>query len=334
MNISPKQENGIIKLILRDTHQILSNTRNFSFEYASEVKLQKLLFLIAEKLDIPLTRSWYLHGGFIHNRFIKFKCLESLPLTISITGDSDLKKAEQVLSDIRSEYLNLLQELVPKIFFMRLDNLLDEVYNDAPKEYKTMYYTNLAIEREFKLVKNFEQDGKQVWQDSLFSHIPQKDKPEFNDYNRFAGNVSRLILEISNLTDFSCLYDRINKFAEMLDDCLIKMGFLGKKSLPHLKALKNVYERAIWNSIALKISINTVTGVNAESVKEKQEYRFNSSETKGERQLANLKSILVRDNMLPSLDERKRFFNVMYGEDKEFLGAVSNVWKSYKENSI
>jgi len=323
MNISPKQENGIIKLILRDTHQILTSIRNFSFEYASEVKLQKLIFLIAEKLDIPLTRSWYRYGGFVHNRFIKFQNLESLPSTISVTGDSDLKKAEQVLSDIRSDYINLLQELVPKIFFMRLDNLLEEVYKDAPEEYKPMYSTNLAIEREFDIVK-----------DSLFTHISQKSKPEFNDYNRFASNMSRLILEISNLTDFSCLYDFTNKYAEMLDDCLIKMCFLGKKSVSHLRSLKDVYEGAIWNSIALKISINTVTGVNAESVKGEQEYRFHTSGKKVKYQLVALKELLTKDNMMPSLDERKQFFKAIYGEDKEFLGAVSNVWKSYKETSF
>jgi len=49
--------------------------------------------------------------------------------------------------------------------------------------------------------------------------------------------------------------------------------------------------------------------------------------------LVALEASLTKDNMLPSLDERKQFFNAVYGEDKEFLGAVSNVWKSYKEAS-
>ena len=68
MNVSPQDENKIIWMILRDTYNILARTRNFDFSYASKVKLQKVVFLIAEKLDIPLTRSWYRYGGYVHNR--------------------------------------------------------------------------------------------------------------------------------------------------------------------------------------------------------------------------------------------------------------------------
>lgn len=111
------------------------------------------------------------------------------------------------------------------------------------------------------------------------------------------------------------------------------MAFLGKKSLHHLNELKKTYEHAIWNTIALKISINTLTGVNAKGVKADQEYKFYTSDAKVNRRLVALEASLTKDNMLPSLDERKQFFNAVYGEDKEFLGAVSNVWKSYKEAS-
>ncbi len=331
MNISPEQENGIIKLILRDTHEILTDNTHFSFGFASEVKLQKLVFIIADKLDIPLTRSWYRHGGFVHNDIIKFRNLQHFPQIISKTGDRELKKAEQVLSEIRSDYVSLLQELVPRIFFMRLEEVLEEVYADAPEEYKPMYYTNLAIEKEFDIVKNFDSGEIQIWQDSIDRYISNKDyKTMFSVYTRFSRKISSLILEISNLSDFSCLYGCTNNFAEMLDDYLIKLGFTGNNSLDHLKALKNIYENTVWNSIALKISVNTVKGVNAELVKAQQEVRFYDFGTNVEQKQDRLKNKLMRDNMMPSLEERKQFFNIMYRDDKEFFGAVSNVWKSYK----
>jgi len=333
MNIDPQDESAIIRTILRDTYKILTENSSFNFSYASEVKLQKLFFIIAEELDIPLTRSWYRYGGYVHNDVISCERLCRIPFELSLGRNSDVERAERLLRDIRSDYINLLHELVPKIFYIPLDEFLKDFYERAPKDYKPLYYSNMAIENDFKLVKNFNPESSKFWQNSIISYMSKDSKTDFSTYKRFANHISSLILEVSNSPDLSCLYEYTNKYAEMLDDCLIKMAFLGKKSLHHLNELKKTYEHAIWNTIALKISINTLTGVNAKGVKADQEYKFYTSDAKVNRRLVALEASLTKDNMLPSLDERKQFFNAVYGEDKEFLGAVSNVWKSYKEAS-
>src|SRR4030042_1475124 len=199
MNVSPQDENKIIWMILRDTYNILARTRNFDFSYASKVKLQKVVFLIAEKLDIPLTRSWYRYGGYVHNRAVDFTQLSRLPFVLSSYKINEIRKIEHAFADIHQEYYELLRELVPRVFFMKLEELLGEIYEGAPKEYKPLYFTNLAIENNFELVKNYEKNDSEGCQSTLFYHLSEKSEPDFSQYTRFANCFSKLALSIADL---------------------------------------------------------------------------------------------------------------------------------------
>jgi hypothetical protein len=330
MKLSPRDENTIIWMILRDVYNILASNKKFDFHYASKVKLQKVVFLIAETLDIPLTRSWYRHGGYVHNRTIDFTQLYRLPSILSTHRINEIEKVEQALSDIHVEYYELLHTLVPRVFFMNLEELLEEVYSEAPKKYRPLYFTNLTIEHNFELVKNFKKSDLGVCQSTLTYHIKERNEPDFSLYKKFANDFSELALNIADVRDFSQFYDCLDVYTNLLEDCLVKMSFLDKISLEHFFALKTGYERAIWNPLSLKISINTVKGLNAEAVKLSQQQKFSNVDTQIYSQLSYLKRLLSKDKMLPTLEERTKFFKSVYGNDTEFLGAISDVWKSYK----
>jgi hypothetical protein len=306
MHLSPQDENGIVLMILRDTYDILSRTPNFSFNYNAKVKLQKVVFLVADSLEIPLTRSWYRYGPYIHNENVDF---EALPETLNETTMKEIRNAEKVFSDRQQEYTEVLSSLVPRIFFLELHSLLTEIYTTyAPKQYKTVYLANLAIEENFRLAKS------------------QTDI----EIDNFTQHFSTFASSVVGFDDMSFVYDHADEYATILDNFLIKMDRMGEVSLPHLRMLKSSYESILWNPISLKISINTLIGLNAEEERLKQWSKLNKASSQMKNRLASLDASLSRDNVLASVDEKTEFYKAKYGDDKQFLDAVTNVWKSYK----
>ncbi len=316
MQITPQDENGIVVMILRDTYNILTNTPNFSFDYSADVKLQKTIFLIAERLGIPLTRSWYRHGPYVFNKNIDFETLRYLPAIMNEGTNSEIAKAEHMFSEIHAEYEELLNSIVPRLFFMKWDELLTYIYgNFAPELYKPAYFANLHIETNFKAARS----EAKYNEESALVHTKE-----------FTKNLSVLASNVTCFEDMSFLYDYVDEFATILDNCLIRMNAIGRSPLAQLTMLIDTYESAIWNPIALKISINTLDGVNAENERISQCSRIAKTEPTIKPQLTFLNNILSKNNMLASIDEKTEFFKEKYGNDDEFVGAVGNVWKSYK----
>lgn len=312
MSLSPQEENGIVLMILRDTHNILSHTPNFSFDYNANVKLQKVVFLLADALNIPLTRSWYHFGPFVYNKNVKFEKLSYFPAILNEETRTEISEAEKIISERRENYYKQLNLLVPRLFFMKLDDLLAEVYGKyAPAPYKPVYFSNLNLNKDFKLAKSRVSCDEEV-------------------ISRFTNNLSILTANLASFEDMSFMYDYADEFATTLESCLIKMSSSGKVSIGHLGMLKATYEAAIWNPVSLKISINTLTGSNTEPVKLEQYDKLVKNEPYIKHRLAFLENILSKNAMLASINDKSEFFKSRYGDDKKFVDAVVNVWKSYK----
>lgn len=312
MDVNPQEENGIVLMILRDTYNILKGTPNFRFCYNAKVKLQKVVFFVADQLNIPLTRSWYRYGPFIYNENVDF---ESLPETLNDSNAHEIENAENLFSNFQREYSEVLDSLVPRIFYLTLNDLLTEIYTKyAPEQYRTIYLSNLAIENNFKIAKSQARCAETT------SLAPDD----------FSQHFSAFASSVIGLEDMSFVYDYADEYATILESCLIRMNRIGRASLPCLHLLASSYESILWNPITLKISINTLTGSSSEEVRLKQWVKLTTVSQQIGNRLAFLRASLKRDKMLASIDEKSEFFKTKYGDDKEFLDAVTNVWKSYE----
>lgn len=316
MEVNPQDENGIVLMILRDTYKILSSESNFNFNIKGQVKLQKIFFLLADGLKIPLTRSWYQHGPFIHNRNINFQRLRLIDSTLSEKDKAEIARAEKLFRDVDSRYHKLLKSIVPRLFYMQLDELLAQIYNQyAPERYKPSYLSNLAI-------------------DSRFSYIEHRLNEDEGGYSIQIQSFTKYFLElasyIAGFDDVEPLYEYTDQFISTLESCFLKMNKIGATSIAHLNLLKNAYEGIIWTPLTLKISENTMEGPNADELRVSQKVRFLSEAMQLRNRINYLNEILRKDDMLASVAERTAFFQQTYGNDKEFLNATGNVWKSYK----
>jgi len=327
LKIEPQDEAAIIKMILRDILRILHTSSQQDFSQ-NRVKLQKIIFIVAEELDIPLTRSWYLYGGYVHNADTTIPINE---MTFSSEPTCDqIKNAEKLFAPVQSKYSRIMDETVRKIFYTKLNTFLEEFYRTrAPEKYKPLYYNNLAIERNFELVKKFEPKTKGIIQQTLLKFSLETN--EFSHYRHFAKNLSRLVLEIADSSDFSCFYDYTNRYIDLLEDYLVKVDLERAWFLNCLKLLKDMYEKAVWKPIALKISLKTLTGVCADKVRKKQEAILSNADSWISNCLDSLYETLAKNGLLLTPHERSQFFRTVYGKEEDFLGTISNVWKSYKK---
>ena len=315
MEATPQDENGIILMMMRDTYGILASQNNFNFNMKGQVKLEKIFFLLADSLKIPLTRSWYQFGPFIHNKNVNFQRLKLFNNYLSEKDKTDISHAEMLFREIDSKYHKLLKNLVQELIYKPLPDLLADIYNQyAPERYKPSYLTNLSIESRFlyteKCLKEDKRNSIQI--------------PTFTKY------FLTLQSYIANFDDVEPIYDYYDQFIGTLESCFLKMNNSGAVSIAYLNLLKDSYEKIVWMPLALKISENTMEGLNADEFKESQRLRFLDETTRLKNRIRDLNETVRSNNMLASVAERTAYFQQTYKNDKEFVNATGNVWKSYK----
>ena len=332
INITPQDEDGIIKMILRDARQaILRRKPGIDFKRVSfQVKLQKIVFIIAEELGIPLTRSWYLYGGYVHNPLVDIETLvdleDSPQATFDLLGNAiepsrdqkDIEYAESLLGDKQSSYKNKIRKIAPEIFFKKYDEFLLDFYSKmAPEAYKQLYLNNAHLNQTYK---RFEGLALKAERPALDAFCPQLPAP-FSDYYRtFTSDLSKLSVEVAK-GEPSEFYDLTLRYIELLEGYLIKAGF-ERKVLSRFKLLEDVYKKDLWKTVALSISTKTVKGVRSEEVRASQRRKLEENLTSLPSSLNQLEAILTEEGLLPTRNELIRFYEKNYGDRKELTEAL------------
>ena len=142
----PKSNKKIKNLYLE--YVIYKLLSEFDLNYMSKTRFYKILYLIYKLLkrrgiDIQLPYFWYLHGVVVSER--------ALPVTINYHNSDGIKHTprpipkpekdiDQKTEEIISETIKLAKELYEQ---KNTEELIDEVYKDAPLEFQRVF-------REFK----------------------------------------------------------------------------------------------------------------------------------------------------------------------------------------
>lgn len=328
MNIRPQDENGIVALILRDINTRLRETPNFDFNLAATTKTTKVIFTIAEKLDIPITRSWYRHGGYIHNQLIKNNPITGNEQIKGVT-QAEIEEAEKYLAPYQKTYDDLLSAIVPKYFFMSLPTLLTIIYQSAPEPYRTMYSTNLDLFKAFRNVTNPSETAQNVFQQVITNYGIEQGR-DFGYYRAFSPILSKMAIEMTEVGNFSRIQPNLSSFSDLFEDYLVKASYEGAIRPVVFHTFQKTYEEAVWFPSAHIISLNTATGTMQKQVKSQQLTWLTDELPKIQNNIQFLRSMVIQSNLKLTLEERRNFFNTIYGKDTEVIGAIADVWKAYK----
>ena len=122
---TPGEEDLVATLLLYAVSEYLHKTK-MDIKYLNDIKLQKTIYKTSDDLNIPLTRSWYKRGCYVHNANIRIETLKHI-----IRSDIDLEELIQFKKEHRKEYESILKTITKNINnfkYISTKRLLDKLY--------------------------------------------------------------------------------------------------------------------------------------------------------------------------------------------------------------
>ena len=333
MPISPKDEDIIIQWlfgeIIYNKNQGQSISRSSQMRWATNTRFQKILFNIAEEQNIPITRSWYMWGGYVHTSLLDQDRFRSHTLRFS----RDPRSVERLRTQIRDLDLDLeeiVNELVKQTeYFTSMDSktILPIYYAEkTPSDYKLLYLSKQTLNDIFYMISN----NRKYDIDHFYSFENSYHKNIYDFYESSLKIIDRE--DINEIKD--SFYSIVNTALDKLEVYIIKNLEIDSKILSYFVEVYNCYKEHIWKPFASKVSQNTLTGFRAtEESKLMAEREFYSIEI-GKENIRNLGFKLERENIEPTYQEYKLLSNQtkIDVKVKQALGDLFSIYQQCDED--
>ncbi|MBN1677436.1 MAG: hypothetical protein JW880_02750 [Candidatus Thermoplasmatota archaeon] len=222
-------------------------------------RISKTTFFVAKELDLPITRSWFKFGAHVwadnatETRLCQFMGLTEPDPSINMTIDYAKSEGKSVFRQI--------QEVIDKHEFILTSStskILDWLYfNEAPKEYRGIYRSHK------KVMDRIDKILDSIWQvDASCQYANAAEEiTHFHEemlYFQDRQDMVDLVIDSTSLLESLLIhyesnldnYDPLKKLAKFLDS--FYRGF---------------YLADVWKFPASAITLETVVGENADSVR-------------------------------------------------------------------
>jgi len=248
--IPSQQENQIIKWLLAESVSYINEAHPYFKNRLFVTHIHKLLFKLSEKYDLPLTRSWYRYGGFIHSEilmreeFSKFKEEPIFQKKLKYLR-TELVKEGFPVEDILSGLYNEVDDFTTK----ELKEYIKEFYETAPKRYRAIYLTKFHLFYKLDAFTSILLAHRTIYFDDiyrLFSNFHKKAFILFDD-----ENIEDIII---NYTDvFESVLNKV--------ECILEsQRSLLRDQIKLIKSFAAIFDNYCWTPYACSISYETVTG--------------------------------------------------------------------------
>jgi len=274
--ITPKAEETIVKWLFGEIVSYHNNGKQKIYpgqrKWASRTRIQKIIFTTLEALDIPITRSWYLWGGYVHSKVLN-ESFDYYNARFANEPDSVIKLRKKVneLAISVGETQEILRKQADYVLATNSRSFLPKYYKEeAPEEYTDVYVSKQYLSDHYDYIKT---DISTL----TFDHY--KEKLDHYTYYNYMFNDSAL--EVLYQED---LYDNLMRFNDLVGTIqdkilyeLSKDNLSIQRKLSIYRSISKCYKKYIWMPFACKISQNTVTGIRSkEEYKEMVEREVNS----------------------------------------------------------
>lgn len=330
MPISPNDEHLIIRWlfgeIIYHQHQGQPVTHRRSLGWALNTRFQKILFHVAQEQNLPITRSWYMYGGYVHT-----------PMLDQTRFNSNVRS----FSRNPQQVLELRRQIRP--LELNVDDILAEV--EKQTSFFTSMSTRVLLPRYYRTHTPSEHTNLYVTKQVLNDILSDVSKTSTYDIPHFYSLHDTFIENLYNFNEISSEYieneslDRIkddfytlvNTAFDKLEIYAIKELVVDQQILSFFSSVNEFNNGHIWRPYAAGVSQKTITGIRAREeshqMAEREDYSINS----GIDEIRSLKFRLERENIEPTfqeyrlLQEKSRF-----GEDVK--QAVGDLFKLYQNS--
>jgi|GEM_PF-2812252 len=269
-------------------------------------KLHKIIYDVAEDLNLDITRSWYLRGKYIWagqdiiTYFSNYNSLGELGDVID-NGlfKSVLGHTEDVVKKAAHAALNRFN-----VLYSNLNEYLSIMYKkDAPKEYKLLYSSHLSLKEIFDEIKG-NIDGY-LNRNSLLFYI----KDSFGDITLPVSQFSKTVFEYhKELSKIGDLANPVIEYTTLMDELILgaeeklRMENFKEEHFNFLSEVLEYYDTVVWKLPSTYIAQKTIKGPRKEELLEKFENQLNHLIEKIEAKIYDLEDKAYEIDLFPSED--------------------------------
>ena len=235
--------------------------------WASHTKIHKIEASVFEKFQIPVTRSWYKFGAFVHSdaldnpRFLYFRNDYS-------RHPERVRRLRRDAADLGlpvSDILAFVKKRLVEFEGTRLRDFLTGYYErEAPRHYADLYVAKQKLSNLFEDVVDsvepfkqmrFSEQATQV--SDLLSKFSEAASGSFSDERLLESNI--IFMDIVEM-----VFDKIVLLIERRSKPVLKVSFFNQ--------VKSAFDDSVWNPFACEISQRTVTGFRADDERKKMKF--------------------------------------------------------------
>jgi len=232
--------------------------------HPGHTKIHKIMYQTFELTNVPVTRSWYRYGCFIHSdQLAGFRDFSSLKGRY-LRGPLEHPRLESAVAEMGFNTQLIRDALRTTIDKMpsRMSKFMKALYENAPEDFGSVYATRL----------------------DLYQRLKYSEKVSFRDLSRFGSWLSRVRKTISAFhmaifshAEFMDLADTVLEFTESIEEALLKSETLlrqekriARRKAQLIHSFSGLFDKQVWVPIALEISARTVKGFRADEVRKTQ----------------------------------------------------------------
>lgn len=323
-----EEEDKVVRWAFAEIMSYLRRThRPFWFKYhPGHMKVHKIMYHTFETTEVPVTRSWYRYGCFIHSNqlagFRDFSVLKNRYLG----GELAHPRLESTVARMGFDVYSIKRVLHETIDTMpqRMSIFVKALYQNAPEEFGNIYMAKLNLHNalrksskvDFHNMLKFQFWFSKVRRNLSVFHMSAFSSHQFDDLDKivmdFTLNVEEPLLKIEEL---------IRQKKRIL-----------KRRMKLIHNFSDVFDKQVWLPFALEISATTVKGFRESQIRDQQLQRKKKTIKELTNLLKSQYAILAQNDLVMSWTEHRDRLRRM-GRDETIAEAVSEMEKIYDRSS-
>jgi len=268
----------------------------YTLKYLSPSKVHKILYKAFDASDVPVTRSWFRYGCFIHsNQLDRSKNFSALKSSFA-KSENPASRLESRVAELGIQVKLIREKLYESYEDMprKFNEYLRPLYLDAPKGLSEIYLAKLDL---YDTLRRFQRFNFQS---------PGTFGTWLSEVRR---NISAFHMAAFSRSEFNDLVDIVLDFTSKAEEALLKTEELVRnhqrilqKQIKVLLEFHKFFDQRVWLPFALEISRMTVKGLREEEVKARQSLRKKKEIKESLQALEKLSRMLVEHNLTMSWD--------------------------------
>ena len=325
MLLSPQQEELCVKWLFSEAISYKNKRRSVSNPYhlkwATHTRMHKILFGVLEEFNIPVTRSWYKWGGFIHSSLLNNQSFTGFRHDYSVNPQrsNNFRKKVSALGIRVDDIIGYLEKRVDLVKSMPSSEFLLRHYREeTPLEYRDLYV------------------AKQILSNSFYDLFNLHNMNKFKSrYEKIVNSINQFHEHTSDIFEDEIIRESNFRFTDLIENALDKISIIlldgkgiSKKKLLFFKNAKNVFDNFIWNPYACEISQKTLKGIRAEEQKEVMIRQKEQRIKRIEPEVGALESEFEERNFTYSFEELRKLKELTF-KDRETAKVLADIIQVY-----